>query len=250
MLGLLRVSESLYSGVAMCQLSLPGFDGPADAFLSLVAQHRFPADEVPVADVTQQFLSQLTQSESVDLRLAGELMAASARLMVLKSAHLLIGPADDDEDAVEERAFDPMERTRFGPAIGSLAEREGQESFVPQAAPIAVERRPEPRSPHLLVRAWQEMDRRSSAPRQRLAVPGFVRLEVAVSRLIRALRSGSVLRFRQLLPGSNRNDTVVHFMAVLELMRQRRLHAEQAGLFSDITLQWVADSAESSSRVG
>jgi len=243
--------EGPYSGVAMCQLSLPGFDGSADAFLALVAQHKVSADQVPIADVTKQFLSHMTETEHLNLQLAGELMAASARLMVMKSALLLVQPADEeDEDAIDDRPFDPAQRQRYRGAIGSLSVLEGRESFLPFAPSVEIERKSAPLSSHLLVRAWNEMNARSRAPKRRVIVPGFVRLEVAVSSLIRALRTGSKMLFRQLVRGRNRNDTVVHFTAVLELVRQGRLRTEQEELFADIILQWETDSAESASRAG
>ncbi len=102
----------------MCQLSLPGFEGSADAFLALVAQHKVAADEVPVADVTRQFLSHMTEMQHLNLQLAGELMAASARLMLMKSSQLLVQPdSDQDADCLLEMHFDPTERSRFLVAI-------------------------------------------------------------------------------------------------------------------------------------
>ena len=237
--------------IAMCQLSLPGFEGSAETFLALVAQHKLAADEVPVADVTRQFLSHMKDSDCLDLQLAGELMAASARLMMMKSSRLLIQTDDSGEDdSGMDTPFDATPRLLFQDAIESLSGREGRESFPPIAAMVEIERRSEPRSPNLLVKAWSEMSPRAGTPERRVSLPSFVRLEVAVSGLIRAFRSRSTLAFRHLIRGSNRNDTVVHFMAMLELVRQRRLRAEQEELFSDITMHWIEDHAESTARLG
>jgi segregation and condensation protein A len=239
------------SVVSKFQLSLPGFEGSVDAFLALVSQHKMAAEDVPVADVTRQFLSHVTGTEHLNLQLAGELMAASARLMMMKSSQLLVlRDSDEDHDGDSEVTFDPAERRRFVQPINSLFAREGIESFLPFAPPFAIDRRPEPRSPNLLIQAWADMCGRASAPERRVAVPSFVRLEVAVSGLMRTLRSSSRLVFGHFVHGSNRNDTVVHFMAMLELIRQRRMHTEQDGLFGDITMHWNAEHAESSSRLG
>ncbi len=236
--------------VSMCQLSLPGFEGSADAFLTLVAQHKLSTDEVPVADVTRQFLAHMTDTQHLNLQLAGELMAAAARLMVMKSSHLLVQSDNQEDEVTVDSAFDPTVRRRFVGAIDSLSAREGLESFLPFAPPVEMERRSAPRSPHLLLRAWNEMKGRAIASERRVTVPSFVRLETAVSGLIRALRSRSKLVFRHVIRDSNRNDTAVHFMALLELIRQRRLRVEQEDLFADITMHWISDNAESSSRLG
>jgi segregation and condensation protein A len=243
--------EAQYCGVAMCQLSLPGFEGTADAYLALVTQHKLSAGEVPVADITKQFLTHMTEGEHLNLNLAGELVAASARLMAMKSAQLLIQPeGEEGEGTLDDRAFDPKQRDRYRDAVGCLFLIEGKESFLPFTPPVEMERRSVSQSTNLLLRAWQDMHTRITAPERRLTVPGFVRLEVAVSGLIRALRSGSKMLFLQLVRGHSRNDTVVHFMALLELARQKRVRTEQEELFADITVQWVSNSAESSTRVG
>ena len=245
------MNDGQASVVSMCQLSLPGFEGSADAFLTLVAQHKLSANEVPVADVTRQFLVHMTETQHLNLHLAGELMAASARLMMMKSSQLLIQPDDgEDEEVAGASAFDPSVRRQFVGAIDSLSSSEGQESFLPFAPPVEIERRSEPRSPHLLVRAWSEMAGRATHSERRVHVPSFVRLEAAVSGLIRALRAGTKLLFRHVIRDSNQDDTVVHFMAMLELVRQGRVRVEQDGLFTDITMHWIAEHAESSSRLG
>ena len=118
--------------IAMCQLSLPGFEGSAETFLALVAQHKLAADEVPMADVTKQFLSHMKDSDYLDLQLAGELMAASARLMMMKSSRLLIQTDDSgDDDSGIDTPFDATPRLLFQDAIESLSGREGRESFPP-----------------------------------------------------------------------------------------------------------------------
>ena len=244
------MTDRYYDGFQMCQLSLPGFDGSADAFLGLVAQRKVELAQVPVADVAHQFLSHLTETDHFDLRLAGEYMAAAARLMAQKSAFLLVQPTDAEDVEPDVAPFDDGERARFGSVAALLATSEGRESLPPFVPPISVERRAEPRPSSLLIRAWQDMHRRAETPGRRVTVPGYVRLEVAVSRLIRSLRAGSKLLFSHIVRGANRNDTVIHFMAVLELLRQRRIEVGQEELFSDISVQWKADSAASSSRVG
>ena len=80
------MTDGRATSMSMCQLSLPGFEGSAEDFLALVVQHKLAADEVPVADVTRQFLVHIKDTECLDLHMAGELMAASARLRMMRSA--------------------------------------------------------------------------------------------------------------------------------------------------------------------
>jgi segregation and condensation protein A len=231
------------------QLALPLFEGPVDALLDLVNRQKVPVDEIQVACVTAQCLSHVRDSGEVDLVLAGDLMAASARLMAIKSARLLAEPEIEADEGQAEVRPDALERERFAQAAATLRRVEGRESLPPLAG-VTVERRCEPWAPELLRRAWGDVQRRVAAPVKRLAIPTFVRLEVAVSRLIRHVRAGSVVPFRRLVSGASRQDTVVHFLAVLELVRRGLISARQEDGRDDIILEWVKGESESSSRAG
>ncbi|HEX6508691.1 MAG TPA: ScpA family protein [Chloroflexota bacterium] len=245
------MTDTADDGGSLVQLTLPSFEGPVGTLLRLVSQHRMAADELPVARVTEQFLSHLTASRELDLEVAGDLIAASARLMAMKSAQLLLEPIhDEDEDGFDERPADSTERAMYQSVMQDLRLMEARESVSPLTSSVTVERRVQPRSALALARVWSDMQRGTSALGRRVSVPAFLRLEVAVSRLIRRLRSGSRLLFGQLTGSCTRNDRVIHFLAVLELMRTGQISAWQPGLFDEITLEWVTDGRESPARAG
>jgi chromatin segregation and condensation protein Rec8/ScpA/Scc1 (kleisin family) len=95
------------------------------------------------------------------------------------------------------------------------------------------------------------MQKRSGKAVRRVAAPAFVRLEVAVSTIIRHLRSGRPVRLGRLLRGATRQDAVMHFLAVLELVRRRQATAEQPDLFADIMIERSQQAGEDvASRAG
>ena len=118
------------------------------------------------------------------------------------------------------------------------------DSLKAEAPAIGKVKAVEPWSPHLLARAWERLDGRVRSRVKRVSVPAFVRLEVALSGLIRTLTHQGRASFAGMLRGASRNDVVVHFMAVLELVRRRQATASQDALLGDITIQWVESGTE------
>lgn len=230
------------------QLSLPGFQGSAALLLSELERGRRPVEEVSVSAISAQFRDWLRQSEEVDLLAAGELLAAGARLASLKSAVLLAAPVENEPEEVQPEL---AEADPFPAQAGArLNDLQGSESFPVVVSPRLIERRVEPRSPRLLAAALLDVRRRQAEGRTRLSLPAFVRLEVAVSSLIRRLKAGGRVSLKRLLRGSTRQDAVVHFLAVLDLVRRRHAVAAQPTLFDDISLEWVEPAANADSRVG
>lgn len=232
------------------QISLPGFDGTAPDLCDLVQQRKLPVGELPLAELTAQFAAHLAAVPEPDLDETGEFLRAAARLLLLKSAMLL--PQLVEETEVEEGPSP----ARYGPsgvipeAVAELAVRQGAESFPPLPRALLIERPVEPFSALLLRRAWSQMESRRGPEAMPVSAPPFVRLEVALSRLIRRLAGGAAISFRSLLRGVNRNDAVVHFLALLELIRRRQASVSQTGLFEDIAIERAEREAASRSRAG
>jgi segregation and condensation protein A len=206
--------------------------------LELVGEHKVAIDELPLAQVTEQFSSYLQSVDEVDLGSAGEFLAGVARLMLLKSEVLLphTAAADDQAEETIDDSVVQVDDEALRDAAAFLGARQGAESFLPASRPELAERPLEPRSPSLLRRTWEDMCKRAAAEVIRVSTPAFVRLEAALSRLIRDLKSGATLSFQHMLRGSNRHDVVIHFIAALELVRRRQATAQQHELFGDITL--------------
>jgi segregation and condensation protein A len=230
------------------QLSLPVFEGPVDDLLRLVSQRKISMADVIVSDFTAQYRDYMGSAEDSDLDATGEFVSASARILAIKSAALLV--LDDDEDdegpeAVQRRADESLRA-----ASRMLALREAEESFAPLVPPFMPEKSLEPRSPALLGRAWLALEQRSRSRLKRLSVPAFLHLESALSGVIRRLRKSPLLSFWHLISGASRNDAVVYFIAVLELVRRKQVRVKQEELMEDITLEWNDGEPRATQRAG
>lgn len=229
------------------QLSLPGFDGPVGDLPSLVSARQLALDEIALSSIPSQFLARTVDGD-VDLNQAGEVLSATARLMLMKSVYLLAQPGEDEEDDGPEpgRERDPR---FFEPSL-LLAQRQGSLLYPSAGRMESVPRKEVPRPVAGLVDAWRGMLARESVERVRAALPSFVRLEVAISRIISRLSTGGPISFRTLIGRSSREDAVMHFLAALELVRRGDAEAEQHELFGDIQVGWTRDGRERSDRAG
>jgi len=127
-------------------LRLPLFDGPLDLLLHLCKRHELPVAELPVAEITTQFLAYLEVLDELQIEVAGEFVEMAALLCLLKSRDLL-PPIEIDGDDEDDEGEDPREALiarlldyrRYREASDLLDDREraGRDFFVRPLAPRA-----------------------------------------------------------------------------------------------------------------
>jgi segregation and condensation protein A len=70
-------------------VSLPSFDGPFDLLLALIRKNQYPIDNLPLAEITAQFLAYIRQARELDMDLGAEFMETGSWLVLLKSRSML-----------------------------------------------------------------------------------------------------------------------------------------------------------------
>jgi len=86
------------------RVQLQNFEGPLDLLLFLIKKNEVEIYDIPVADITQQYLEYLTMIELLDLDNAGEFVLMAATLIRIKAQMLLPKPElEDDEEAEDPR---------------------------------------------------------------------------------------------------------------------------------------------------
>ena len=120
------------------RVNLNAYSGPLDLLLYLVHRHEIDLNNIPIAQLTQQYLEHLKRIERVDVELAGEFLVMAATLLEIKSAMLLPRPeANADSSEQEETATtlaDPryeliqqlLAYKRFKDAAGELTQQREQ----------------------------------------------------------------------------------------------------------------------------
>lgn len=229
-------------------LRVGGFEGPLDLLLHLCRTHEIDLAALPVRTITDQYLAHLEAIEFRDLESAGAFLVMAATLIYLKSK--LLVPPDETEEQLDDEGValkqELEERLREYARVkalgGWLGEREAEQALVwgrpGSTLPPAEEVPLEDLSVHWLERALKRLieEQRRAQPRQVEADPPSV-LE-RMTEILSVLRDTWSLLFSSLTGGERRrSEIVVTLLAVLELVRQGRIRAQQTELFGEIVIE-------------
>jgi segregation and condensation protein A len=229
------------------------FEGPLDLLLHLCRTNEIDLAQLPVRAITDQYLAHLEAFEFRDLETAGAYLVMAATLIYLKSK-LLVPPDEDAEEQLDDDALalkqELEERLREYAqvkALGTrLAEREAEQALRwgrPASQLPSIDDVPlEDLSVHLLERALKRLieEQQRQRPREIEANPPSV-LE-RMTEILSLLRDTWSMLFSTLAGGERRRaDVVVTLLAVLELVRQGRIRAQQTDLFGEIVLERQID---------
>ncbi len=230
------------------QLELPLFNGPLDLLLHLIERNELDITEVSLLEVTEQYLAALRSKEQIDLGAMADFIAVAARLLLLKSRALLPRDPEDERHDEEDQGSDVRaliealrEYRRFKHAAEFLREREvGHGTYRREVPPPDV---PLPTGLDTvtlssLVDVIREvLDRMPDEEPQSEIVREPVRLRDRMRSLVDTLQVHGRTSFKALIQSAtSRTMVIVDFMAVLELIKQRYLAAQQSDAFGDIEL--------------
>ena len=239
------------------QIDLDSFKGPLDLLLHLIQKHEMDIYDIPIAKITAQYLATIEVMKSLNLDLAGEFLVMAATLLHIKSRMLL---PRDEEEALEEADPDPrtelvkrlLEYQRYRDAAISLDALPllGRDVFLSSSLEVEGDENQdaewEPVGLFELVAAFRQLiqgnDEESvhEISRERLSVTD------RINQILVSLSERGSLAFGDLLPSIvDRNEVVVTFLAMLELVKMRLARLMQNGRDSSIWLYAVEDVEDS-----
>jgi chromatin segregation and condensation protein Rec8/ScpA/Scc1 (kleisin family) len=109
-------------------LSLPRFDGPFELLLSLVRHNQWSIDDIPVLEITRQFLAYVRSSSEMDMELGGEFVETASWLVLLKSRSLLPQDEIDGPTPREELRRAVLDHVTLAQAAEFLRDRYDRDS--------------------------------------------------------------------------------------------------------------------------
>ncbi|SCB77160.1 segregation and condensation protein A [Weissella bombi] len=231
------------------------FDGPLDLLLHLIRVNEMDIMDIPIVEITSQYLDFLHQAQERNLDVAGEFLVMAATLMSIKARYLL--PQNDvfeyDEELAEfvtdtvdprdELMMQLQEYQRFQQAAGELRNREEERqlqfSRAPMALPADVKGAPLPDGLTLddLQLAFNKLvKRRFHKQVQTRSVQNDTwSIQKQMNKLMDKLAIQSVISFEALFEDDVTKDEVVTtFMAMLELVGHQHIQVKQNELFASI----------------
>lgn len=228
------------------RVSLPAFEGPLDLLLHLVKERRLDVATVPLASVAEQYFAYVTQMEALDMELAAEYLVIAATLVFLKSRALLPPLPSDFGDEGEDSPEEVEERlrrrliaySRFKSAADDLRIRQLEASAYyyrdagdPGTDLVQRYRIAPQRLGSALLAAV-----RSARPERRTIARERYSIARQMDFVDRAVRAKGTVEFAELCRNFDRGGIIATFLAILELIRIRRIGFEQPRPFEQLRL--------------
>lgn len=227
-------------------LHLATFDGPLDLLLYLIREQKLDITNLPMADVTRQYMDSLLLMEELNLEVAAEFVAMAAHLLQIKSRLLLPRPPVDneEEDPREELVQRLLDYQAVKEATKELTLRESEWQAVVYAQGLdlqehaRVEDEPIRASLFDLLGAYREALKRLLPPPPVEVRTAPKTLEQRIAEVLGDLQDERWVPFTGLLARARtREDLVLTFLALLELVRLGRIHLVQSEAFGEIHIQ-------------
>ncbi len=245
------MADSSFLKTQTFPVDLPVYQGPLDLLLQLIEREELDITKVALAQVTDQYLAHVRALEQQNLSDIADFILIAARLLLIKSDALLPRPperAPGEEDPGEALARQLILYKKYKELSEILRQREaeGLRSYLRTAAPPKAD--PKLDLSNLTpLDLWQAFNRALSilpdAPSvSEVVIPPRITIRDKIRRVQLALRTEGHARFFELLKeAQSRVEIMVTFLAILELVKQRRVTAAQEKLFGDILIEPVGD---------
>jgi segregation and condensation protein A len=228
------------------KVRLPVYEGPLDLLLELIERAELDITKVALAQVADQYLAYMRQLSEHELADLAAFLVIASRLLQIKSEALLPRPPTrepGEEDPGEALAQALLAYKRYKQVARLLdgRQRSGLRTYLRLAPPPEIPRVLDLRetSPRDLLRAYLGSLTRDGGRGngEQLMTPSPVTIRDQIGVILTALRQKGRATFHGLLGRlRSRIEVVVTFLAVLELVKQKRIVARQERLFADIEL--------------
>ncbi len=246
------------------EVRLPAFEGPLDLLLHLIEKNQVDIYDIPVYEITQQYLACLDEWNKKNMEIASEFIVMAATLINIKAKMLLPvqkEEAEEAEDPREELIRRLLEYKRYKEAAGELRARfpdptrlwlcRGMEKLQlpPQIPPVAqLLAGTVPEDLYALYERAVRSQKESIDPLRstfRSVAKDSYTIEEKIQDLMRTLDALQSVSFYSLREKSrSRQEEITYFLAMLELNRSSLVYLQQKQQFADIIMSPRRDSGE------
>lgn len=223
------------------RVSLENFEGPLDLLLYLIQKNDLDINDISIAAITNEYLEYVELMQMLNIASVGEFMVMAATLMYIKSRRLL--PMHDEE---EQEELDEIERDlkaklleykRYKEVAHLLKGKEAEFIHFHPRESIVLEKESSDYDVDAtifdLVRAFKDAYQRMEKQAKEI-VGETVSVEEKMDEIVSRLRTESYINLTELFNATTKPLLIVTFLAMLELMRLKKICAQQRGVFGEI----------------
>ncbi|MEE8259703.1 MAG: segregation/condensation protein A [Nitrospinaceae bacterium] len=234
------------------QLKLDIFEGPLDLLLHLIKEQKMEIHDIPVSEISRQYLKYMELMTDLNLEVAGEYLVMAAELTRLKSKMLLpsYGEDEDGEEGTDPRAELArrlMEYQRYKSAAGDLRQLEyDRQQLFSRGSEIQVEEGEEEvivdATVFDLFSAFKEVLSQRTFKEDYEITITTLSVSEHISLVLDILNEQESVTFESLFAESqSKLEVIVTFLALLELMRMALIRVQQGSQFETIRVYPTAD---------
>ena len=239
---LFALPQDLYIPPDALEIFLEAFEGPLDLLLYLIRKQNFNILDIPLADVTRQYLAYVEQIRSRNLELASEYLLMAAMLIEIKSRMLLPprksadGAEPEDPRAELVRRLIEYEQIKLAAQQLDALPVLGRDFMRSQ---VLFDRSSAPRWPEVdadeLRAAWLDILKRAKLNQHHHISREQLSVREMMSLVLKRLQNRRFVEFEDLFDSAlGVQGVVVTFIARLELAREHLLEVTQAEAFAPI----------------
>ena len=236
-------SNNIYK---MLHTKTKNFEGPLDLLLSLIEERKLDVTTIALADVTEQFLQYIKQLENLDPTTLADYLAIAAKLLVIKSKAIL--PSLEIEPEEEEAGMDLEGKLilykqfkEVAKYLRHLDNRRKQSWTRLVSFDEKVSFYPDPnittKELHIaILHILKDLKELDNLPKAK--IKEAVSIQEKINHLQEVLGQQIETRLSDLLKhAKNKDEIIITFLALLELIKQRIFSAEQDALFAEVVIR-------------
>jgi segregation and condensation protein A len=236
--------KDLYIPPDALEVYLESFEGPLDLLLYLIRQHNLDILDIPMADLTRQYMVYVEKMQAIKLELAADYLLMSAMLIEIKSRMMLPKPTDVESE--EDPRAELVRRLMEYEAIKLAAEALDHMPKVGESISVATayyeqisEQSPPEVSMEDLAQAWRNILKRAKHFQHHKVAKAELSVREHMSMILRRLKTDSLVEFSSLfnVEEDGLPKLVVSFLAILELAKEGLLRITQQAPFAAIYVQ-------------
>lgn len=221
------------------------FEGPLDLLLNLIAKNKLNIYDIPIAELLEQYMAQIHEMQAADMDVASEFLEMATRLVHIKSVSLL--PKKEEEAALkQELTGQLLEYQQCKEAAMRLRERFSLDGIVRAQADIPADLTyKRHHKPQELLSVYLSMLGKKKPPEpqkpedtiSKLITRRVVSVASQIVFVLRSLWKKRHVSLKELFRGKNDpSERVAAFLAVLELVKDKRLRVDGDGEDCEIKL--------------
>jgi len=242
---LTQLPQDLYIPPQALQVFLEAFEGPLDLLLYLIRRQNLDILDIPVAEITRQYVEYIEMMDEMQLELAGEYLLMAAMLAEIKSRMLLPRPVTENEEEEDPRAElvrRLQEYERYKKAAEDLSDLPRLERDVFVANVESPERKVSVQLPDVtlkdLLLSFHDVLKRAAMYSNLHMQREPLSVRQRMSEILTRIKANAFSEFADLFdPEEGRMGVAVTFLAILELLRSATIEVVQSEAFAPLHIR-------------